>query len=46
MKVAVVTSASNLITTMFVKDFSLDALHAQKLQLKFTTVSADYDYPS
>jgi hypothetical protein len=29
---------------MFTKDFALDELHAQKLHLKITAVSADYDY--
>jgi hypothetical protein len=39
-------SASNLLPKMFAKDVALDALRAQTLHLKFTAVSADYDYPS
>jgi hypothetical protein len=30
----------------FTEDIALDALHAQKLHLKFTAVTADYEYLS
>jgi hypothetical protein len=33
-------SASDLMTAMFISDFALDALDAQKLHFKFTAVSA------
>jgi hypothetical protein len=39
-------SAFNLLSEMFTINVALDSLRAQKLHLKFTAVSVDYDYPS